>query len=145
MKIGKVIVLWQYNVVVKVLVFVMFLVVLVVCGEKKIVLGFSQVVVIVDGQEIIIYQVNNELVKIGGMQVIKQLFDGLVVCQLMINVVKKDKFDNDLVVVVDMEWVCNLVLVQSYVVGKLKVLVCLVDQEIDDFYCKNFDWFVQCK
>ncbi|WP_406851206.1 EpsD family peptidyl-prolyl cis-trans isomerase [Herbaspirillum huttiense] len=145
MNIGKATVSWQHNVAAKALVSAMLLVALAACGEKKAASGSSQVVAIVDGQEITIHQVNNELAKTGGRQVTKQLLDGLVARQLMINAAKKDKLDDDPAVLADMERARNLVLAQSYVASKLKAPVRPSDQEIEDFYRKNPDWFAQRK
>ena len=86
----------HHNIATKALVSAMLLIGLAACGEKKPAsASSSQVVAIVDGQEITIHQVNNELAKTGGQQVTKQLLDGLVARQLLINAAKKDKLDTD--------------------------------------------------
>ncbi|MDR9834281.1 EpsD family peptidyl-prolyl cis-trans isomerase [Herbaspirillum huttiense] len=130
---------------VKALVSTMLFVALSACGEKKSASSTSQVVAIVDGQEITIHQVNNELAKTGGSQVTKQLLDGLVARQLLVNAAKKDKLDADPAVLADMERARNLVLAQSYVASKLKSPARPLDQEVEDLYRKNPDWFAQRK
>jgi peptidyl-prolyl cis-trans isomerase C len=134
----------HHNIATKALVSAMLLIGLAACGEKKPAsASSSQVVAIVDGQEITIHQVNNELAKTGGQQVTKQLLDGLVARQLLINAAKKDKLDTDPAVLADMERARNLVLAQSYVATKVKAPARPLDQDIDDLYRKNPDWFAQ--
>jgi hypothetical protein len=70
--------------------------------------------------KITIHQVNNELAKTGGTQVTKQLLDGLVARQLLVNAAKKDKLDTDPAVLADMERSRNLVLAQSYVLEQVR-------------------------
>lgn len=122
----------------------MLLLTLVACGEKKSA-SSSQVVANVDGQEITIHQVNNELAKTGGSQVTKQLLEGLVARQLLVNAAKKDKLDTDPAVLADMERARNLVLAQSYVASKVKAPTRPLDQDVEDLYRKNPDWFAQRK
>lgn len=144
MKIGKAAIRQHHNVANKALVSAMLLIALAACGEKKPAsASSSQVVAIVDGQEITIHQVNNELAKTGGQQVTKQLLDGLVARQLLVNAAKKDKLDTDPAVLADMERARNLVLAQSYVATKVKAPMRPLDQDIDDLYRKNPDWFAQ--
>ncbi len=128
----------------KALVSAMLLLTLVACGEKKSA-SSSQVVANVDGQEITIHQVNNELAKTGGSQVTKQLLEGLVARQLLVNAAKKDKLDTDPAVLADMERARNLVLAQSYVASKVKAPTRPLDQDVEDLYRKNPDWFAQRK
>lgn len=144
MKIGNEAVIKQNKLATKMLVSALLLMGLAACGEKKpATASSSQVVAIVDGQEITIHQVNNELAKTGGQQVTKQLLDGLVARQLLINAAKKDKLDTDPAVLADMERARNLVLAQSYVDTKVKAPARPLDQDIDDLYRKNPDWFAQ--
>ncbi|NQE48508.1 EpsD family peptidyl-prolyl cis-trans isomerase [Herbaspirillum rubrisubalbicans] len=145
MKIGKATGTTYNKLTVKALVSAMLLIGLVACGEKKSASSSSQVVANVDGQEITIHQVNNELAKTGGTEVTKQLLDGLVARQLLVNAAKKDKLDADPAVLADMERARNLVLAQSYVASKLKVPTRPLDQEVEDLYRKNPDWFAQRK
>ncbi|NUT59601.1 peptidyl-prolyl cis-trans isomerase, EpsD family [Herbaspirillum sp. C9C3] len=144
MKIGKEAVRRHHPMAAKALVSAMLLLTLVACGEKKSA-SSSQVVANVDGQEITIHQVNNELAKTGGSQVTKQLLEGLVARQLLVNAAKKDKLDTDPAVLADMERARNLVLAQSYVASKVKAPTRPLDQEIEDLYRKNPDWFAQRK
>lgn len=145
MNIGKAAVRQHRSMAVKALVSTMLFVALSACGEKKSASSTSQVVAIVDGQEITIHQVNNELAKTGGSQVTKQLLEGLVARQLLVNAAKKDKLDADPAVLADMERARNLVLAQSYVASKLKSPARPLDQEVEDLYRKNPDWFAQRK
>jgi peptidyl-prolyl cis-trans isomerase C len=145
MNIGKAAVRQHRSMAVKALVSTMLFVALSACGEKKSASSTSQVVAIVDGQEITIHQVNNELAKTGGSQVTKQLLDGLVARQLLVNAAKKDKLDADPAVLADMERARNLVLAQSYVASKLKSPARPLDQEVEDLYRENPDWFAQRK
>ncbi|MDR6582028.1 peptidyl-prolyl cis-trans isomerase, EpsD family [Herbaspirillum sp. BH-1] len=144
MKIGNEAVIKHNKMATRMLVSTMLLMGLAACGEKKpAAASSSQVVAIVDGQEITIHQVNNELAKTGGQQVTKQLLDGLVARQLLINAAKKDKLDTDPAVLADMERARNLVLAQSYAATKVKAPARPLDQDIDDLYRKNPDWFAQ--
>ncbi|HZG21267.1 MAG TPA: EpsD family peptidyl-prolyl cis-trans isomerase [Herbaspirillum sp.] len=145
MKIGKAAVRQHHTVATRALVASMLLLALAACGEKKSSTGSSQVVASVDGQEITIHQVNNELAKSGGREVTKQLLDGLVARQLLVNAAKKDKLDTDPAVLADMERARNLVLAQSYVAAKIKPPARPLDQEVEDLYRKNPDWFAQRK
>ncbi|WP_299531909.1 EpsD family peptidyl-prolyl cis-trans isomerase [uncultured Herbaspirillum sp.] len=144
MKIGKEAVRRHHPMAAKALVSAMLLLTLVACGEKKSA-SSSQVVANVDGQEITIHQVNNELAKTGGSQVTKQLLEGLVARQLLVNAAKKDKLDTDPAVLADMERARNLVLAQSYVASKVKAPTRPLDQDVEDLYRKNPDWFAQRK
>jgi len=144
MKIGKAAIRQRHNTATKALVSTMFLLALAACGEKK-ASSSGQVVANVDGQEITIHQINNELAKTGGSEVTKQLLDGLVARQLLINAAKKDKLDTDPAVLADMERARNLVLAQSYVASKIKAPTRPLDQDIEDLYRKNPDWFAQRK
>jgi len=117
---------------------------LVACGEKK-ESAPGQAVASVDGQEITIHQLNNELAKTGGSEMTKQLLDGLVARQLMLNAAKKDKLDTDPAVVADIERARELVLVQAYLRSKLTAPARPSAQEIEDFYKKNPDLFAQRK
>ncbi|MCI1004741.1 EpsD family peptidyl-prolyl cis-trans isomerase [Herbaspirillum sp. C7C8] len=144
MKIGKEAVRRHHPMATKALVSAMLLLTLVACGEKKSA-SSSQVVANVDGQEITIHQVNNELAKTGGSQVTKQLLEGLVARQLLVNAAKKDKLDTDPAVLADMERARNLVLAQSYVASKVKAPTRPLDQDVEDLYRKNPDWFAQRK
>ncbi|MRT27575.1 EpsD family peptidyl-prolyl cis-trans isomerase [Herbaspirillum sp. CAH-3] len=143
MKIGKAVLSQHHNLTGKVIVSAMLMLALAACGEKKASSGSTQVVANVDGQEITIHQVNNELAKTGGTQVTKQLLDGLVARQLLVNAAKKDKLDTDPAVLADMERSRNLVLAQSYVSSKLKAPTRPSEQEVEDLYRKNPDWFAQ--
>lgn len=143
MKIGKAVLSQDHNLTGKVIVSAMLMLALAACGEKKASSGSTQVVANVDGQEITIHQVNNELAKTGGTQVTKQLLDGLVARQLLVNAAKKDKLDTDPAVLADMERSRNLVLAQSYVSSKLKAPTRPSEQEVEDLYRKNPDWFAQ--
>lgn len=143
MKKGKVAVSLHHGLATKALVSAMLLMALAACSEKKASSGSSQVVANVDGQEITIHQVNNELAKTGGTQVTKQLLDGLVARQLLVNAAKKDKLDIDPAVLADMERARNLVLAQSYVASKVKAPARPLEQDIEDLYRKNPDWFAQ--
>jgi EpsD family peptidyl-prolyl cis-trans isomerase len=143
MKIGKAVLSQDHNLTGKVIVSAMLMLALAACGEKKASSGSTQVVANVDGQEITIHQVNNELAKTGGTQVTKQLLDGLVARQLLVNAAKKDKLDTDPAVLADMERSRNLVLAQSYVSSKLKAPTRPSEQEVEDLYRKKPDWFAQ--
>lgn len=143
MKKGKVAVSLRHGLAAKALISAMLLMAVAACSEKKASSGSSQVVANVDGQEITIHQVNNELAKTGGTQVTKQLLDGLVARQLLVNAAKKDKLDIDPAVLADMERARNLVLAQSYVARKLKAPARPSEQDIEDLYRKNPDWFAQ--
>ncbi|MBW9332514.1 peptidyl-prolyl cis-trans isomerase, EpsD family [Herbaspirillum sp. RU 5E] len=144
MKTGKAAVRQHHSIMAKAVVSALLMVALAACGEKK-ASSSSQVVASVDGQEITIHQINNELAKSGGAEVTKQLLDGLVARQLLINAAKKDKLDNDPAVLADLERARNLVLAQSYVASKVKAPTRPLDQEVEDLYRKNPDWFAQRK
>jgi len=144
MKTGKAAVQQHHSIMAKAVVSALLVVALAACGEKK-ASSSSQVVANVDGQEVTIHQINNELAKSGGAEVTKQLLDGLVARQLLINAAKKDKLDNDPAVLADMERARDLVLAQSYVASKVKAPTRPLDQEVEDLYRKNPDWFAQRK
>lgn len=143
MKKGKAAVSLRHGLAAKALISAVLLMAVAACSEKKASSGSSQVVANVDGQEITIHQVNNELARTGGREVTKQLLDGLVARQLLVNAARKDKLDIDPAVLADMERARNLVLAQSYVARKLKAPARPSEQDIEDLYRKNPDWFAQ--
>ncbi|KAF1043017.1 MAG: hypothetical protein GAK35_02399 [Herbaspirillum frisingense] len=114
------------------------------CGNKSEV-SSSQALASVDGKEITIHQLNAELGRSGAREASKQVLDGLVARQLLVNAARKEKLESNPTVLADMERAKDLVLAQSYVQMKLSKPARPSQQEIGDFYNQHPDWFAQRK
>lgn len=114
------------------------------CGSKN-EASSGQALASVDGKEITVHQLNAELGRGGAREANKQVLDGLVARQLLINAAKKEKLDSNPSVLANMERAKELVLVQSYVQMKLSKPARPTQQEIADFYAQHPDWFAQRK
>ncbi|WP_249777449.1 EpsD family peptidyl-prolyl cis-trans isomerase [Herbaspirillum robiniae] len=114
------------------------------CGSKN-EASSGQALASVDGKEITIHQLNAELGRSGAREASKQLLDGLVARQLLVNAARKEKLDSNPSVLADIERAKDLVLAQSYVQMKLSKPARPSQQEVDDFYRQHPDWFAQRK
>jgi EpsD family peptidyl-prolyl cis-trans isomerase len=123
---------------------VALLVSLAACGGKK-EASSGQVLASVDGQEITIHQLNNELGKSGAAEASKQLLDGLVARQVLVNAAKKEKIDSDPAVLAELERTRDLVLAQAYVRSKIGMPARPTPSEIEGFYQQHPEWFAQRK
>ncbi|WDZ97906.1 EpsD family peptidyl-prolyl cis-trans isomerase [Herbaspirillum sp. WKF16] len=112
------------------------------CGSKN-EASSGQALASVDGKEITVHQLNAELGRGGAREASKQVLDGLVARQLLINAARKEKLDANPAVLANMERAKDLVLAQSYVQMKLGKPARPTPQEIDDFYAKHPQWFAQ--
>ncbi len=112
------------------------------CGRDAPV-SSGQALASVDGREITIHQINAELGKGAAREADKQLLDGLVTRQLLVNAARKEKLDNNPTVLADMERARDLVLAQSYVQMKLAKPGRPSQQDINAFYDQHPDWFAQ--
>lgn len=130
----------------KLVVAVTLLALLAACGNKKdAAAGSGQVLASVDGQEITIHQLNTEMSKVAGTAAPRQMLDGLVARQVLVNEAKKQKLDSDPAVLAELERARDLVLAQSYVRLKIGMPQRPTAQEIEDFYQQNPDAFAQRK
>nr|WP_198980347.1 EpsD family peptidyl-prolyl cis-trans isomerase [Herbaspirillum sp. ASV7] len=118
------------------------LAVLAACGRQAQV-SSGQALASVDGQEITIHQLNAELGKGAVREASKQMLDGLVARQLLVNAARKEKLDSNPTVLADMERARDLVLAQSYVQMKLARPSRPTQQDLDTFYAQHPDWFAQ--
>jgi len=118
------------------------LAVLAACGRQAQV-SSGQALASVDGQEITIHQLNAELGKGAAREASKQMLDGLVARQLLVNAARKEKLDSNPTVLADMERARDLVLAQSYVQMKLARPSRPTQQDLDAFYAQHPDWFAQ--
>lgn len=118
------------------------LLVLAACGQQQ-QAGSGQALASVDGREITIHQLNAELGKGAASQADRQLLDGLVARQLLVNAARKEKLDTNPTVLADMERAKDLVLAQSYAQMKLGKPSPPTRQQVDAFYDQHPDWFAQ--
>lgn len=112
------------------------------CGSRN-EASSGQALASVDGKEITVHQLNAELGRGGAREASKQVLDGLVARQLLINAARKEKLDANPAVLANMERAKDLVLAQSYLQMKLSKPARPAQQEIDDFYVKHPEWFAQ--
>ncbi|WP_433694314.1 EpsD family peptidyl-prolyl cis-trans isomerase [Herbaspirillum seropedicae] len=120
----------------------LMLALLAACGKEE-QAASGQALASVDGKEITIHQLNAELGKGGAREANKQLLDGLVARQVLVNAARKEKLDADPAVLADMERARDLVLAQSYVQRKLAKPTRPSQQEVSTFYDQHPDWFAQ--
>lgn len=114
------------------------------CGSKN-EASSGQALASVDGKEVTVHQLNAELGRGGASQATRQLLDGLVARQLLVNAARKEKLDSNPSVLAAMERAKDLVLAQSYVQMKLGKPTPPTAQEVDEFYRRHPDWFAQRK
>jgi len=106
----------------------------------------SQSLVKVNGDEITVHQLNAELAHVDAPNVTKkEVLDGLIARQLLIDQAEKDKLDRDPRVLQAIERSRAQILAQAYLQTKMSNLPKPTEIEVEDFYNKNPQLFAQRK
>ncbi|MEB0010046.1 EpsD family peptidyl-prolyl cis-trans isomerase [Glaciimonas sp. Gout2] len=115
------------------------------CGDKEKAPGQS--LARVNGQDITVLQLNDELQRTGDQQKFtnKQILDGLIDRQLLVKAAQDDKLDRDPLIMQAIERSKVQILAQAYLQKKIINISKPSTSDIDNFYQKNPDLFLQRK
>jgi EpsD family peptidyl-prolyl cis-trans isomerase len=114
------------------------------CGNKQ--KAASQSIVRINDDEITVHQLNAELERVNTPNVSKKdVLDGLIARQLLIDQAEKKKMDRDPRVMQAIERAKEQILAQAYLQTKMSNLQKPSETDIRDFYEKNPQLFAQRK
>ncbi|HWT72339.1 MAG TPA: EpsD family peptidyl-prolyl cis-trans isomerase [Oxalicibacterium sp.] len=114
------------------------------CGNKQ--KAASQSIVRINDDEITVHQLNAELERVNSPAVSKKdVLDGLIARQLLIDQAEKKKIDRDPRVMQAIERAKEQILAQAYLQTKMNNLQKPSENDIRDFYEKNPQLFAQRK
>jgi peptidyl-prolyl cis-trans isomerase C len=114
------------------------------CGNKQ--KTASQSIVRVNDDEITVHQLNAELERVNSANVSKkEVLDGLIARQLLIDQAEKKKIDRDPRVMQAIERAKEQILAQAYLQTKMNNMQKPSEKDIHDFYEKNPQLFAQRK
>lgn len=101
----------------------------------------------VNGQDITVHQLNAELERMGAGQNVskKEILDGLIARQLLLEQAKKEKMDRDPKMMQAIERSKEQMLAQSYLQGKVRNVARPTSGEIEKFYSDNPIMFAKRK
>jgi len=101
----------------------------------------------VNGQDITVHQLNSELQLLGNAPGVsrKEVLDGLISRQLLMDQAEKNKTDRDPKVMQSIERAKEQIVAQSYLRTKISNIPKPLASEVEDFYQKNPQLFAQRK
>lgn len=106
----------------------------------------SQSIVRINGDEITVHQLNSELERLNMPNVSKKdVLDGLIARQLLIDRAEKEKIDRDPRVMQAIQRAKEQIIAQAYLQTRMANLPKPTETEINDFYRKNPQLFAQRK